>query len=279
MRRRHRTPSRWTAYVALTVLALFSLYPIVMLGFNSLKTTREMGSNPIGPPALNAIRWQNYPQAWVLGRYAVTMRNSAIIAAGGVGGVLLVAGMAAYSLARLRPPGSDALLVYLLVSTALPAMLFMFPLFFLWKHLGLINNLLGVIIVHVARFATFSTFLLRSYMVSVPRDFDDAARIDGASRFQVFRHIIVPVTKPGFFTVGLIVTLWSWNEFMFAVTFIHDPNLKPVATSLYAFTSRFARDWALTNAASVLMLAPALLIFLIFQRRFIEGMTKGGIKG
>jgi raffinose/stachyose/melibiose transport system permease protein len=202
-----------------------------------------------------------------------------VIAAGSVAGVLLVAGMAAYSLARLKPAGGDALLVYFLVSTALPAMLFMFPLFFLWKQLGLINNLFGVVIVHIARFATFSTFLLRSYMVSIPQDFDDAARIDGASRFQVFRHIIVPVTKPGFFTVGLIVTLWSWNEFLFAVTFIHDPNLKPVATSLYAFTSRFARDWALTNAASVLMLAPALAIFLIFQRRFIEGMTKGGIKG
>ena len=158
-------------------------------------------------------------------------------------------------------------------------MLFMFPLFFMWKQLGLINNLLGVMIIHATRFSTFSTFLLRSYMVSIPRDYDDAALIDGASRFQVFRHVIVPITKPGFLTVGLIMALWSWNEFLIAVTFIHDPNLKPVATSLYAFADRYNRDWALTNAASVLMLLPAIIIFLIFQRQFIEGMTKGGIKG
>jgi raffinose/stachyose/melibiose transport system permease protein len=225
MRLGHRTPSQTPTYVILTVLAVFSLYPIVMLAFNSLKTTREMSANPLGPPTLGSIRWENYPQAWELGRYAVTMRNSAVIAVGSVSGVLLVAGMAAFSLARLKPAGGDALLVYFLVSTALPAMLFMFPLFFLWKQLGLINNLLGVIIVHVARFATFSTFLLRSYMVSIPQDFDDAARIDGASRFQVFRHIIVPVTKPGFLTVGLIVALWSWNEFLFEPLRLREPLL------------------------------------------------------
>jgi len=274
-----RTPSLLPTYILLSILVAFSLYPIAMLFFNSLKTNRAIGLNPLGPPPVEALQWGNYVKAWINGHYAVTMRNSAILAVGTVTLVLLVAGMAAYSLARLKPRGSDYLLVYFLVATAIPIMLFMFPLFFMWKQLGLINNLLGVMIIHATRFSTFSTFLLRSYMVSIPRDYDDAALIDGASRFQVFRHVIVPITKPGFLTVGLIMALWSWNEFLIAVTFIHDPNLKPVATSLYAFASRYDRDWALTNAASVIMLLPAIIIFLTFQRQFIEGMTKGGIKG
>jgi raffinose/stachyose/melibiose transport system permease protein len=277
--RARRTASQLPTYVVLTLLAVFALYPIVMLVFNSLKSNRDIGVNPLGPPAVESMQWQNYPKAWVSGNYAVTMRNSAVIASGSVAGVLVVAGMAAYSLARLKPPGGDYVLVYLIIGTAVPTLLFLFPLFFLWKQLGLIDNLLGVIIINTARFSTFSTFLLRSYMVSIPKDFEDAALIDGASRFHILRHIIVPITKPGFLTVGLIVTLWSWNEFLIAVTFIHRPDLKPVATSLYAFASRYGRDWALTNAASVLMLLPALVIFLIFQRQFIEGMTKGGVKG
>ena len=151
----------------------------------------------------------------------------------------------------------------------------------MWKHLGLINNLVGVMIIHAARFATFSTFLLRAYMVTISRDFEDAALIDGANRLQVFTRIIVPITKPGFLTVALIVMLWGWNEFLVSVTFIHDPDLKPVAPHQrsYAFASRFDRDWALTNAASVLMLAPAVILFLIFQRQFIQGMTQGAVKG
>ena len=116
-------------------------------------------------------------------------------------------------------------------------------------------------------------------LVTIPRDFEDAVLIDGANRLQEFTRIIVPITKPGFLTVALIVMLWGWNEFLVSVTFIHDPDLKPVATSLYAFASRFDRDWALTNAASVVMLTPAVALFLIFRRQFIQGMTQGAVKG
>ena len=214
---RRRVPSLAPTYVVLTLLAIFSLYPIVMLSFNSLKTNREIGANPLGPP-VGEIQLQNFGKAWVNGRYAVTMRNSAVISIGTAAMVLVVAGLAGYSLARLRPRGGDVLLVVFLITSAMPLLLFLFlfPLFFMWKQLGLINNLLGVMIIHAARFATFSTFLLRSYMVTIPRDFEDAALIDGANRLQVFTRIIVPITKPGFLTVALIVMLWdgtsSWSR-------------------------------------------------------------------
>lgn len=110
-------------------------------------------------------------------------------------------------------------------------------------------------------------------------DFEEAARLDGASDLQVLTRIILPLAWPGFMTVVLVVGLGVWNEFLFAVTFLQRPELKPVSTSLQAFQGRFARDWGLTSAASVIMIVPVLIVFLILQRQFIEGLSRGGLKG
>lgn len=271
-----RTPSVTINYIILTLLALFSLGPIAILFFNSFKTTPEIAANPFGLP--KELHWQNYPDAWLQGNYSTTVRNSAIITASTVVGVIIIAGMAAYALARLDPPGADAIALYLIVGTSMPAQLFMVPLFFMWTKLGLADNLLGVIIIYWATMSPFATFLLRSYMIAIPRDFDEAARIDGASEWQVFWRVIVPITWPGFLTAGLVAGLAAWNEFLFAVTFLHDPDLKPVSTSLYAFVSRYNREWGLTSAASVMMILPVIVLFLLLQRQFIEGLTRGGLK-
>lgn len=148
----------------------------------------------------------------------------------------------------------------------------------MWRQLGLVNSHVGLIVIYVALFSPFATYLIRSYMISIPEDFVDAAKIDGASNWQVFRNIIIPLTWPGFLTAGLVVGLAVWNEFLFAVTFLHQPELKPISTSLYAFQQRFGRDWGLTNAGSIIMLMPVLILFLLLQRRFIEGLTQGGLK-
>jgi len=276
-RRRGRTASLLPNYVVLTLLVLFSLLPICTLLFNSLKTTAESRLNPLGLP-LRGIRWQNYPTAWVQGNYSTTVRNSGIITLGTVAGVLLVAGLASYSMVILDLPGADGLVFYLLVGSSMPAQLFMVPLFFLWNKLGLTDNLLGMIIIYSATMSPFATFLLRSYMVAIPEDFKDAARIDGASEGQIFRHVIVPIIWPGFLTAGLVAGLGAWNEFLFAVTFLHREEMKPVSTSLYAFVDRYSTDWGLTSAASVLMILPVIVIFLSLQRQFIEGLTQGGLK-
>jgi raffinose/stachyose/melibiose transport system permease protein len=149
----------------------------------------------------------------------------------------------------------------------------------MWQKLGLVDNLLGVIIIYWATTTPFATFLLRSFMVSIPRDFDEAARIDGASEWQVFRRVIMPITWPGFLTVALVAGLAAWNEFLIAVTFLHDPNMKPLSTSLLSFANRYTSDWGLISAASVIMIFPVIVIFLLLQRQFIEGLTRGGLKG
>ncbi|HEV2072630.1 MAG TPA: carbohydrate ABC transporter permease [Thermomicrobiales bacterium] len=264
-------------YVILSLFLLFAIGPLLVLLFNSLKNRAELGNNPLGIPT--SITWDNYPRAWDVGNFSTTTLNSAILVAGTVAAVLLLGGMAAYSLAKLDLPGGNGLMLYLLVASSLPIHLFLVPLFFFWRQLGLVNNLFGLILIYIAVNAPLAIFLLRSYMVQLPRDFEDAARVDGASEWQVFTKVVVPLSWPGFLTVGLVVSLAVWNEFLLATVFLTDQSKFTVVTSYYNFTTQFSRDWTLTSAAAVMMIAPILVIFLIFQRQFIEGMTQGGMKG
>ena len=275
-RRSRRTTSLVPNYVILSLLVIFSLGPLLILGFNSVKGTAEIARNPLGPP--QEFRWQNFVDAWEEGAYSVTLRNSLIIVAGTVVGVCLVGGLAAYALTKLNLPGADAFTIYFLVGTTLPAQLFLVPLYFLWARLGLVDNLLGLVIIYVALFSPFAAFLLRSYMLSIPSDFEDAARVDGASEWQVFSRIIVPITWPGFLTAGLVTGLWAWNEFLFAVTFLHKPEVMTVTISYYNFAGRYGRDWGLTSATALIMILPVVILFLSLQRQFIEGLTEGGLK-
>lgn len=275
--RRGRAVNMAPNYILLILLVTFALGPLIVLGFNSVKDSASIGRNPLGPPT--EFVWQNFPRAWDIGNFSTTTRNSLTLVVGTVSGVLFLGGMAAYSLARLRLPGGDLLMLYLLVGSSLPVQLFLVPLFSLWRQLGLVNTLYGLIIIYIATFSPFAIFLLRSFLINIPPDFEDAARVDGANEWQVFVKVIVPLSWPAFLTVGLVVGLGVWNEFLLATVFLTEQSLFTVVTSYYNFTARFSRDWALTSAAAVMMIAPILILFLSLQRRFIAGLTQGGVKG
>jgi raffinose/stachyose/melibiose transport system permease protein len=274
--RSRRTASTLPNHFILSLLALFAILPVFVLVMNSFKSTSDIATNPFGMP--REFLLQNYVDAWNQGKFATTLGNSTILTVGTIVGVLILAGLAAYALARLKLKGSDFLGFYFMIGTSVPPQLFMIPLFYMWKQFGLVNSHLGLIIIYVALHSPFGTFLLRSYMVSIPEEFLEAARIDGASHWQVYRYVILPLSWPGFLTVGLVVGLQVWNEFLFALTFLQKADLKPVSTSLFAFQQQFFRDWGLTNAGSIIMVLPVIVLFLLLQRRFIEGLTQGGLK-
>jgi raffinose/stachyose/melibiose transport system permease protein len=264
-------------YIVLSLLVVFALGPLVFLAFNSLKSQAEIGSNPLGFP--RNIIWSNFPRAWDIGGYAQTLRNSGILVTITVSGVLFFGGLAAYSLAKLDLPGSGLVMLYLLIGSSLPLQLFLVPLFYLWKHLGLVNSLPGLAVIYIAINSPLAIFLLRSYMIQLPRDFEDAARVDGANEWQIFSGIVVPLSWPGFLTVGLVVALGVWNEFLLATVFLTKQQLFTAVTSYYNFTTQFSRDWGLTSAGAMIMIVPVIVIFLALQRRFIDGLTSGGLKG
>jgi raffinose/stachyose/melibiose transport system permease protein len=276
-RRKRREPSKLPYYVILVLLTLLALGPLVILAFNSLKSSAEIGRNPLGPP-LSPI-FENFPNAWTQGNFSTTMVNSTILTVGTVVGVCIIAGTSAYAMARLDLPGTDAVLLYLWVATAIPFQLFLVPLFFLWSTLHLTNTRFGLIVIYWAIFSPLATLLLRSYLVRLPREFEEAARIDGASELQVLLRIVLPLSWPGFLTIALVSGVSAWNEFLFAVTFIQNNNLKPVTTSFLAFQSNFSQAWGLTSAAAIFIILPIVVLFLFLQRRFISGLIAGGLKG
>ncbi|ASW57787.1 ABC transporter permease [Plantactinospora sp. KBS50] len=275
-RRPRRGRGLFPAYLVLVVLALFAIGPLVALLFNAFKNNAQIGASPLTPPS--SLSLTNFTEAWTRGDFAVTMKNSAILCVGTVAGTCVIAGMAAYALSHLRVPGGNGVLAYLFLGSSLPVQLFVVPLFFLWTELRLTDSLFGLMIIYWAVDAPFATLLLRSFLVKVPTDFVEAARLDGASDAQIARRVVLPLAWPGFLTVGLIAGLMAWNEFFWAITFIHDPSKRPISTSFLAFQDQHSTDWGLTSAAALFMLLPVVILFLALQRRFVAGLTSGGLK-
>lgn len=273
---RRRTPLGVSNYVILVLLAMFVLWPLVTLIFNSLKTNAAIGANPLTPPS--HPRLSNFSTAWTEGNFSVTMRNSVVICLGAMAGVCVISGLAAYALSQLNVRGGGAVIAYLFVGSTLPVQLFLVPLFFLWTRLHLTDSLFGLILIFWATDSPFATLLLRSFLLKIPKDFREAARLDGASEVQIMLRVVLPLAWPGLMTVALISGLFAWNEFFFAITFIHDPNLRPISTSFLAFQDQYSTDWGLTSAAALFMVIPVLLLFLFLQRRFVNGLTAGGLK-
>ena len=266
-------------HLILMILAMTIILPLLVLLFNSVKPQSEFATNPLGFP--NEIRLMNYYDAWVIGGYARIFLNSFILVVGTLIVNLTLSGMAAFSLAVLNPRGKLTIVlgVYLLVGISIPAQMFILPLFILWKNLYLTNTRIGLIIIYSALNAPFAVFLIRSYMIQLPSELFEAAKIDGANTLQLFYKIALPLSWPVFLTTGLVVGLAVWNEFLFALTFMQTEAYKPISTILFAFQSRFENDYSLVSAASIMMAAPIAILFMFFQRKFIAGLTGGGLKG
>jgi raffinose/stachyose/melibiose transport system permease protein len=267
----------WLTYVLLCALVLFALGPLVLFVFSALKTQSELASSPLSFPS--SLQWSNFTTAWEQANMGAGLANSAIVVAGTVLGICVIAGCAAYAMARLDLPGSGGFITYLLVTSSLPTQMFLVPLFYLWTNLQLYDSLFGIIVVYWGLFSPFATLLLRSFLLTIPREFEEAARIDGAGELRILFRVVLPNAVPGFVTIALVTALAAYNEFLIAVTFIQDSYLLPVSTTFFTFRQGFTQDYTLIGAAGMIMVLPMLVIFLALQRRFIEGVSASGLGG
>lgn len=264
-------------FTILGLLAVFSAVPLLVTVWNSLKTQVEIANNPLGIPS--DPQWQNYLEAWTVGNFGTGFASSVAVVVGSVLLIAIVSTMAAYALSRLDFPKSGTLILYLLVLNSLPIQLFLVPLFFAWSRLGLYDTHLGLVIIYTAVNAPFATLLLRSFMIGIPRDYEDAARVDGAGEFKVFLSVTLPLVWSGILTISLVAGLAVYNEFFLALMFIQSPELMPISTSLFNFRNGFSTNFPLQAAAGMMMLAPMMLAFLILHRRFVSGITSSGLAG
>jgi raffinose/stachyose/melibiose transport system permease protein len=271
-----RVSIAWLVHVPLVGLVVVTLLPLFLLFVNSVKTDLDIKADPLGLPS--SIHLENFVDAWNTAGYTLAFRNSLIVTFATVVIVCLTGGMCAHAMANLKLPGENIVLVYLLLAITVPPLLYLVPLFILWTKLHLMNTLPGLILIYCGLYLPFAIFLLRAYFINLPHEIEDAARIDGCSEWQTFRRVVVPLSWPAFASVGLIVGVLSWNEFIFAITFLPSQDLQTVAVRYATFTGQWVTNYAYISAAGVIMILPAVILFLLLQRRFVEGMTAGGLK-
>ena len=209
-----RKPSLLINYVILIALGIFTLYPMTLVFLNSVKTAEETLSNPLGLP--REWKFGNFIEVWNAAGFFRAIPNSFLVASIAALGVTLIAAMAGYSLGRLKPRGGNVLTLYFLAGGSLPAQMFMVPLFFLWRKFGLVDTLWGLALIYLGIQSPFAVYVLRSFFISLPPDFEDAAKVDGASQMQILWHVILPLARPGLLTVLLLTWMGAWNEFFFA---------------------------------------------------------------
>lgn len=261
----------------LLLVALFQLFPILMMAINSFRTDKEIKNSPIGFPSVFSL--DNYVQTWIKGEYAVAFRNSLLIGVVTVLLVLITAGLCGYALALKKVPGKTVFNGYFTVAMSFPAFLYIVPRYYGFSKLGLVNNHIGLIMIYVAIYAPFSILLIRTFLLEIPGELIEAARVDGCGEFSVITRIVLPLAKPVVLTVALIIFTWTWNEFMWSNTFIVNEALRTVSTRFYKFTSKYTSDLAKIYTSGVITLGPIIAAYLLLQKSFIEGLTSGSVKG
>lgn len=258
------------------LLLLFALAPYAWMVVTSLKPATEIASRP---PTLwpLAPTLEHYGRLLARTTFLDNLRHSLIVATGAVLLGLLTAVPAAYAFSRFRFRGRRLLLLQLLLVNMLPVVLLIIPLFVLMRRLGLLDTHLGVILGHATFAIPFSTWLLTSYLASIPKELDEAAAIDGASRLQTLRLVLLPLLAPGIATTAVYVFLTSWNEYLFAMM-LSGERVRTVTVALQLFIGEFTVDWGLLTAGGTLVALPVTVLFLLVQRRLVSGLTAGAVK-
>ena len=267
----------WVCYILLGIFALIALFPIALLVLNSLKPAAQIVQNPLGLP--QPIRWQNFSNAWNHAKFSKTFVNSLIVSGTTIALVCSTSSLTAYVIARRKIKSWKIFTFYLLATTTAPIQLYIFPLYFGFAKLGLINNVFGVALIYTALYSPFAVMLLRTYFIAVPKELEEAAIVDGATHWQVFWRVMLPIVSPGILTVALIIGLNSWNEFLIATTFLQKQENVTAVIAFFLLSGQYSSDWGEIMAAALIIVLPVVALFVFMQKRFIEGMAGGSVKG
>lgn len=261
---------------ALMLAAVVTLFPLLWMLSVSLMPSGESSSYP--PPLLPSTftleHYRSLFESQHLGRYFL---NSMIIATCTTVAAVLLNGMAGYAFAALRFPGRKTMYRVLLASLQVPAQVVMIPLFGMLRFLGLINTYAAVIVPGCA--SVFGIFLVRQYALSIPGEITDAARTDGASEWRIFASVVLPMLRPILVTLGLLVFLSTWNDFMWPLIALSGRNLQTLPIALASLSRDHAQDNELMMAGAVVTVLPVLAVFLALQRFYLREITTGGVKG
>ena len=264
-------------YFLVIAFVILIMLPFIWQFLTSIKPLNEIAAIPAKwiPSKINIQYYFNVFQKHPFGRY---LMNSFIVAVTTTLLSILIGASAAYALARLRFKGKKIMLMAILSISMFPTIATLSPLYLLLKQFHLLNTYAGLIIPYITFALPLAIWLLTNFFSQLPKGFEEAASIDGCSRAGIFFKIMLPLIKPATFSVGLLVFINSWNEYIYALTFMTNDNMRTVPVGIALFPSNYELPWGDMAAASVVVTVPLIILVLIFQKKIIAGLTTGGIK-
>lgn len=264
-------------YMILFAGAIVLMIPLFWMLSTSIKPQDQIYTYPI-VWIPREIVWENYPLVFELVAFARFLLNSTFLSVFGIIGNVIGSSLAAYGFARFRFPGQTTLFIVMLSTMMVPAWVTMIPTFIIFKELGWLNTYLPLLVPHF--FAQpFYTFLLRQFFLGIPKEMDEAARIDGASTLHIFWQIYLPLSNAALITVAIFAFFFHWNELLMPLIYLQSQDKFPVALGIASFVSDQTQNFALMMAAALIAMAPLLIIFFFAQRLFIQGVVMTGVKG
>lgn len=269
---------RIVLYVVMGVLSVVFLIPLIWLVTTALKAQGEVFAYPpVWIP--ETIQWSNFSEAVDRAPLWTWLKNTTTVTALAVIGNVVTSSLVAYGFARLEFPGRNILFILLLSTMMLPEVILLIPQFILFRELGWIDTLYPLIVPSFFGGGAFNIFLVRQFYLTIPRDFDDAARLDGASNWQIWRQILLPLSAPVLTAVAIFSFVSHWNDFLGPLIYLQSEDNKTLALGLRAFISPTDASWNISMAASLFLVVPVLIIFFVGQRYFIRGVAMTGITG
>lgn len=262
--------------VLLVGAMIFSVFPLLSMLSAAL---HPQGTLPAGISWPADPQWHNFVDAWAVAEVTPLLWSSVVYVLGVVPVVAVCATMAGYALGQLRVRGAGVVLVLVLFGLTLPKEATIVPLYYQLRDMGLLNTRAGLILVLVGSFLPFAVYWMRAHFITMPGELMEASAIDGANRWQAFTRIQVPLAVPAITSMCLLLFLWTWNAFLQAIVLIDDPSKRTMAGALQSFVGQYTTDVVLLNAGALLIMAPTILVFLIFQRHFVKALIAGAVKG
>ncbi|MBE3639638.1 carbohydrate ABC transporter permease [Mangrovicoccus algicola] len=255
---------------------LMTIVPFGLLLLTSVKSKQDLFEGAFVLP--DRIHWENYVTAWVDGHFSVYFWNSVLVVVPVVGVSVLLGLLTGFAFAFLSFPFKKTIFVVLTLGMMVPTEAFIIPLYYEMRWLGLLNTYAALILPQIAMSVPFATLFMASAMQQLPRDILEAALLDGAPRGLILRRVILPLMRPAISSLALFLFIWTWNEFLIPLVLVNDDSLRTMPLGMLFFQGRYTVNIPVLTAGAVLVILPIIVVYLIFQRKFIEGLTAGASK-
>jgi raffinose/stachyose/melibiose transport system permease protein len=254
----------------------FVLVPFIWVILTAVKTPKELSHNPLGLPI--DWQWNNFIEAWQVGHFDRYLWNSIIVLIPTLLIILLFSTLAAFAFSQLQFKGKNFLFATMLIGLTVPLDILVIPLFYDLMDMKLLNTYWALILPQAAAILPFGILLLRSFMEDIPREIIDSAQMDGCSNFGLLYYIITPLSTPVLSSLLIFSFMWTWNQFLLPIIFIQDDTLRTLPVGFNFFQGKYVSNIPLTMAGAVISFMPVVIIYMIFQRQFIRGITAGALK-